>query len=95
MCYLYQLAGTDINCDRNGDAVYTYSSGMRKDINEASADENKGICDNQAVDWNANGNLESAINFDISAAGGISIIKDFDSWGNIRFDFKNSVEYND
>jgi hypothetical protein len=95
MCYLYQLGGTDTNCDRTTDGVYTYSSGMRADINEASADENKGMCDNLAVDWNANGNLESAINFDISASGGISIIKDFDSWGNIRFDFKNSVEYND
>lgn len=91
MNYRYQFDGLDAQCRANGDGRSDgYSVGNRLPIDEARIDEMQGVCGGPAIDWNANGNVESGIAFDInpgfeSTCGGsaLSRIEDFDDWSNI------------
>ncbi len=60
MNYRYSYGGTPTDCvpnSRSGGPV-TFSQGMLNPIAEASIDENKGICDDFALDFNGDGQHE-------------------------------------
>jgi hypothetical protein len=91
MNYRYQFNGLDAACNASGDGhTDGYSQGNRLAIDEASIDELQGVCGQPAIDWNANGNVETGIAFDINpgyaaSCGGsaLSLVEDFDDWGNV------------
>lgn len=98
MNYNNQFPGIDINCNNAGDNIFTYSQGMRADLNENSLNENAGVCDNMAIDWNVNGimenNISANINIpcgDVDALGNCvdmrTTLKDFADWGHIKINF--------
>ena len=84
-----QMGGIDVDCDLlNVDGVYTYSQGQRRNLDENNLNENEGVCDNVALDWNGNGIFEAnvAVNLDDDAA--LTIIQDYTDWGNIELNFR-------
>ena len=90
MNYRYQFAGLDASCHAYGDGrLDGYSIGDRLALDEAAIDESKGVCGNPAIDWNANGSLESGIAHDLNpqfaaeCGASLATIRDFDDWGNI------------
>lgn len=90
MNYRYQFTGLDASCRASGDGrTDGYSIGNRVSIDEAAVDEAQGVCGNPAIDWNANGSVESGIAHDLNpefaAECGASLrtIRDFDDWANI------------
>jgi hypothetical protein len=90
MNYRYQFAGLDAACSASGDGRSDgYSIGTRVAIDEAAVDEAQGVCGNPAIDWNANGSVESGIAIDINpqfaAECGAALTRqnDFDDWANI------------
>jgi hypothetical protein len=91
MNYRYQFAGLDAACRAAGDGSSEgYSRGDRLPIDEARIDEIQGVCGQPAIDWNANGHVESGIALDLNpgfadSCGGtdLSQIEDFDDWGHI------------
>jgi hypothetical protein len=87
MSYKFQMPGIDINCINAPGGVYTYSQGMRVDLNENALNEFNGVCDHGAVDWNGNGTLETSISTDINQDGAISDLKDYSDWGNLMLGF--------
>jgi len=87
MSYRYQFPGVDIDCDATGDAVYDYSRGRLALLNEAALNENAGICNNVAIDWNGNGAIENPVVFDIDGSAQ-TLHDDFNSWGRLYFNFR-------
>ncbi len=83
-----QINGIDNNCNNAGDLIFTYSQGMRADLNENSLNENAGVCDNNAIDWNGSGTITNPVSQDINSSGTKTILKDFADWGNIKIDFR-------
>ena len=87
MSYEFQIYGIDINCNNAGGGVFTYSQGVRADLNESTLNEKNGVCDHNAIDWNGNGILETSVSKDINNDGAITDLKDFSDWGNLQLDF--------
>ena len=85
-----QVAGIDNNCNNAGDNIFTYSQGMRADLNESSLNENAGVCDNNGVDWNGNGSFQNPVSQDINASGTKTILKDFADWGKLKINFTSA-----
>jgi hypothetical protein len=72
----------------NVDGVYTYSQGMRADLNENSLNENSGVCDNVARDWNSNGSLQNPVSFNLDTNVSLTTIRDNADWANIEINFR-------
>ncbi len=89
MSYRYAMDGIDIDCDARGDRIIDYSRGRLALINETAIDENKGICNNVAIDWNRNGVLENPVAFNIEPSDRV-IDDDFNDWGELLFNFRNT-----
>ena len=89
MSYRYQFDGVDIDCDAVGDAVYDYSRGRLRPLDEAALNEYTGICDIVAIDWNSNGTLENPVSFDIDGSTD-TIHDDFNSWGRLYLNFRDT-----
>lgn len=85
-----QVAGIDNNCNNAGDNIFTYSQGMRADLNESSLNENAGVCDNNGVDWNGNGSFQNPVAQDINASGTKTVLKDFADWGKLKINFTSA-----
>jgi hypothetical protein len=84
-----QMSGIDVDCNQlNVDGVYTYSQGMRADLNESSLNENSGVCDNVARDWNSSGTLQNPVSFNLDSSGLLTTIKDSADWANIEINFR-------
>ena len=90
MNYRYQFYVLDATCSASGDGeTEGYSSGDRVTIDEASVDENEGVCGNPPIDWNYNGSVETGVAFDLNpdsndtCGATLTEIRDFDDWGNI------------
>lgn len=84
-----QMGGIDVDCNLlNCDAVYTYSQGQRAALDESSLDENGGVCDDVARDWNANGGFESGVSADLNGSGTLTVIRDHADWANIELNFR-------
>lgn len=96
MNYRY-TGGVDTDCDADGwmDGGINYSYGNNRSLNEASLNENVGVCfgPNSPIDWNKNGIFESSVSQDVNfldsqeawTCGGIlSVLNDFDDWGNLH-----------
>lgn len=66
MNYRYQFPGIDANCDGTGDLALSFSIGNRREINEASINENLGLCTTtqRAIDFNNNGQIQSSVSLD-------------------------------
>ncbi|MEP6846195.1 MAG: hypothetical protein ABI861_09335 [Panacibacter sp.] len=84
-----QFGGVDNDCNINDvDNIYTYSQGMRRDLNESSLNETAGICDNIARDFNGNGNAtETSVSVNLDTNSSLTTIHDFADWGNIELNF--------
>ncbi|MFN8254878.1 MAG: hypothetical protein U0W24_04265 [Bacteroidales bacterium] len=88
MNYQNQWPGIDINCNNAGDNIFTYSQGMRNNLNENSLNENAGVCDNISIDWNSNGSITNPVSQDINSDGSKTTLNDFADWGNLKIDFR-------
>jgi hypothetical protein len=92
MNYTFQFTGIDTNCDNTGDSVFTYSQGMRKNIDENDLNESLGVCDNKPADLNGDNNTVNFIGHkmsqNISSYTTLDILKDFADWGNLKLDFR-------
>ncbi len=87
MSYRYQFPGVSVDCDFASEGNHSYSQGMMARISENNVNENNGICDNTALDMNADGNI-SVGQMDTSVDGdNTDIHDDFDQWGNLLLDF--------
>lgn len=84
-----QMGGIDVDCNQlDVDAVYTYSQGMRPDLNEGNLNENNGVCDNVARDWNGNGSIEASVSASLDSNGSLTVIRDYADWANIEINFR-------
>lgn len=92
MNYKFQFPGADNNCDGNGNNVLDYSRGLNAALDESNLDENHGICNNQSIDWDDSGMIESSVVFDINSDDGnqnascgsdISVLEDYNDWENL------------
>ncbi len=84
-----QFGGIDTDCNLlDVDAVYTYSQGMRADLNEANLNENIGVCDNVARDWNGNGIMQPSVSVNLDTNSAQTIIRDYADWANIKLNFR-------
>ena len=84
-----QMGGIDVDCNQqNVDAVYTYSQGMRADLDEGHLNENNGVCDNVARDWNGNGTMQASVAVNLDANAALTIIKDFADWAHLKINFR-------
>ncbi len=86
-----QFGGIDVDCDMlDVDAVYTYSQGMRVDLDESNLNENVAVCDNVARDWNGNGVMQSSVSVNLDDDTALTVISDYADWANIELDFRAS-----
>lgn len=84
-----QFGGIDTDCNMlNCNSVFTYSQGQRADLNENNLNENVGVCDNIARDWNGNGIMETAVAVNLDANAALSVIRDYADWANIQLNFR-------
>lgn len=84
-----QFGGIDVDCNLvDVDAVYTYSQGMRASLDESSLNENAGVCDNVARDWNGNGAMEANVAVNLDSNGALTVIRDYADWANIELNFR-------
>ncbi|HET6604762.1 MAG TPA: hypothetical protein VFG21_11240 [Xanthomonadaceae bacterium] len=91
MNYRFQFAGMDTGCEATGDRQSSdFSRGDRLVLDESALDEPLGVCGAPAIDWNKDGQLQSALIADLNAGyeatcGGqqYSVLEDFDDWNNI------------
>lgn len=83
----YQVGGIDTNCDTVADAVYDFSRGRLNALNEAALNENTGICNNVAINWNNTGGIQNPVAFDIDGSA-TTVLDDFNSWGHIYLNFR-------
>jgi hypothetical protein len=84
-----QFSGIDVDCDMlNVDGVFTYSQGQRRDLDENALNENVGMCDNVARDWNGNGTMQASVSFNLDTNSSLTVIKDFADWANIELNFR-------
>lgn len=84
-----QFGGIDIDCNQlDVDGIYTYSQGMRADLDENNLNENDGCCDNIARDWNGSGVMQNAVSVNLDDNAALTIIKDNADWGKIELDFR-------
>lgn len=90
MNYRYQFVGLDAGCIASGDNdADGFSVGDRVTIDEASIDENQGVCGNPSIDWNFNGSVETGVAYDLNpgnddtCGAALTRMEDFDDWANI------------
>ncbi len=98
MNYRFQFTGIDVNCDRFGDGIASYSMGTNAVLDENALVEGAGICDAHPMDWNANGIIDPvAVKADINNldwtweskplenCGGVyTQLSDYDDWSKIQ-----------
>lgn len=87
-----QFGGIDIDCNlANTHNIYTYSQGMRADLNENCLNENLGVCDGNNIDWNTNGNnTENCVSTSINSDTNKQVLKDYADWANIIIPFRGT-----
>ena len=92
MNYRFQFTGTDANCDAYGEGnTDDFSHGDRLVLDENTLNESQGVCGEQPIDWNLDGDLESGIAMDLNpesgdTCGGAMVqLHDFDDWSNLTF----------
>ena len=73
----------DVDCVYGGDQWLDYSSNRLAPLLETKLNENKGICNDVAVDWNDNGVIELEVKFDINEDGELTELHDFDDWARL------------
>jgi hypothetical protein len=84
-----QFGGIDLDYRLNAaSGVFTYSEGVRADLDETDLDENKGVGNHQPFDWNANGKIERNVRFRLDDSNHYRVIKDHADWANIKLDFR-------
>ncbi len=84
-----QWGGVDTDCDLlNVNAIYTYSQGMRADLDENDLDENAGVCDDVNRDWNGINGIENSVMQDLDGVVGLDVIGDYPDWANIELNFR-------
>lgn len=88
MNYRYQFGGISNDCDFASENVHTYSMGMYRTIVEANVNENAGICDNAALDFNANGAFTNGSAVDTDQDGDrTDVNNNYNEWGRIMLAF--------
>ncbi len=87
-----QFNGIDIDCNLgNIHFIYTYSQGMRADLNENCLNENNGVCDGSNIDWDADGNnSENCVSISINSDAAKQVLKDYSDWANIIIPYRGT-----
>lgn len=92
MNYRFQFNGVDTQCSAHGDAMTDdFSRGDRLLLDERALDEPQGVCGSRAIDWNADGQIETAIELKLTAdhvdscGSELRQLDDFDDWSNLSF----------
>jgi hypothetical protein len=84
-----QMGGVDTDCNLlNVNGVYTYSQGQRPDLDENHLNENNGVGDHVARDWNGDGTMQADVSVDLTGEGSKTIIRDNADWANIEINFR-------
>jgi hypothetical protein len=98
MNYRYEFAGVDMGCEGTGDTsgnqTPDYSHGDRLTLDENDLDETAGMCTSATVpvDWNADGQYESAVAMDVNhyasetsqcGSSTQTLLHDFDDWSHL------------
>ena len=83
-----QFPGIDTNCNNNGDAVFTFSQGMRAPLNENVLNENIGVCDNIPFDWTGNGMIQNPVSISINGDALLGNLLDSPDWGSLILNFR-------
>jgi hypothetical protein len=92
MSYRYQFPGVSTDCNLTADGVLTYSQSVLATLNENSLNEPAGICGNQALDWNGNGNsTETGVQTDINADAARSVLNDNADFQIFQLDFATAT----
>jgi hypothetical protein len=100
MNYRYQFTGIDLNCDRFGDGIASYSMGTNAVLDENTLIESAGICAAKPMDWNGNSVIDAAAvqveinNLDwtwegkqLENCGGLyTQLSDYDDWSSIQLE---------
>lgn len=88
MNYRYQFPAVSNDCDLVSDNIFDYSRGMLNTITETSVSEATGICDNNPLDFNGNGNTTDSGSINVNNDTQTTDIHlDYNEWGSMRFDF--------
>jgi len=94
MSYCWQFLSVQADCTTctsyYANTSPDYSEGMAAQLNELVLNENDGVCDNIAVDWDGDGTIEPAVQFNINPDDGAlstETLDDYDEWHHITFDF--------
>ncbi len=103
MGYRYQFRGIPTDCTQNPGGLVTYSQGVLRALDETSANEGAGLCDNVAVDFDGDGSTDpagSSVNMNESQTCPCSdptcttdcdandTHEDADQWGNLELNFQ-------
>lgn len=84
-----QFSGIDTDCNLlDVDGEFTYSQGQRRDLDENSLNENSGLCDNIARDWNGSGAMQANVSANIDDNAALATIRDHADWANIELNFR-------
>jgi len=88
MNYRYQMAGVSTDCDFTSENIHTYSMGMFKTVDEASVNENIGICNNTSLDMNGSGTITNE-RMDVNLnRTNTDIHVNYNDWGNLKLNFR-------
>jgi hypothetical protein len=94
MGYVWQFLSTTADWETCTDC-YTlrspgYSEGMGANLVEDNLNENIGVCNNVAIDWDGDGLIETGVTYNINSSDGTSTsetLDDYDEWHSIQFSF--------
>jgi hypothetical protein len=94
MNYSYQFPGVDTNCISGGDGLLDYSRKTHNDLNENALNESEGICGGVDWDFNFNSVIETNVSWDVNSDGIKDVLRDYDDWSSIVYDFNPSMGAN-
>ncbi|WP_145420456.1 hypothetical protein [Planctomycetes bacterium K23_9] len=94
MNYLYVFQGSDIDgkitgADQNsfaGDFVYTYSEGMRMDLQKSKLSEVLGVANHYPIDWDEDGSIDiDPVDVKLHGVPNVPTLKDCSDWSRLVF----------
>jgi len=81
MNYNFQFSGIDTDCDGKGNGVLDYSNGALSSLDENALLEPVGLCNNVAIDWDADGKISTVpIKANLDTNKALTMLHDHDDW---------------
>jgi hypothetical protein len=95
MSYLYDNEGVDMDCNPDTrEYIYTFSQGMRRDLDENCLNEPMGICDNVARDWDGDGVATgTCVRAVADRKEPYTVLRDYCDWSNLVYKFTRDTAW--